>query len=87
MIMDNGSFSESAAPGAGSQFNGLLGRSVGASNRAGDLNPEDIESITVLKGPAAAALYGLRAAGGAVVITTKKAWPAAPPSTTAPSTR
>ncbi|ALW85617.1 SusC/RagA family TonB-linked outer membrane protein [Hymenobacter sedentarius] len=72
MIMDNGSFSESAAPGAGSQFNGLLGRSVGSANRAGDLNPEDIESITVLKGPAAAALYGLRAAGGAVVITTKK---------------
>ncbi|HEX8326528.1 MAG TPA: SusC/RagA family TonB-linked outer membrane protein [Hymenobacter sp.] len=72
MIMDNSSFQESAAPGAGSQFNGLLGRSVGASNRAGDLNPEDIESITVLKGPAAAALYGLRAASGAVVITTKK---------------
>ncbi len=72
MIMDNGSFSESAAPGAGSQFNGLLGRSVGSANRAGDLNPEDVASITVLKGPAAAALYGLRAAGGAVVITTKK---------------
>ena len=72
MIMDNSSFSESSAPGAGSQFNGMLGRSVGAANRAGDLNPEDIESITVLKGPAAAALYGLRAAGGAVVITTKK---------------
>ncbi|MDO7854325.1 SusC/RagA family TonB-linked outer membrane protein [Hymenobacter convexus] len=72
MIMDNGSFQESTAPGGGSAFNGLLGRSVGASNRAGDLNPEDIESITVLKGPAAAALYGLRAAGGAVVITTKK---------------
>jgi len=72
MIMDNSSFSESAAPGAGSQFNGLLGRSVGSANRAGDLNPEDIASITVLKGPAAAALYGLRAANGAVVITTKK---------------
>ena len=72
MIMDNGSFQESTAPGGGSAFNGLLGRSVGSANRAGDLNPEDIESITVLKGPAAAALYGLRAAGGAVVITTKK---------------
>ena len=72
MIMDNSSFQESTAPGGGSAFNGLLGRSVGASNRAGDLNPEDIASITVLKGPAAAALYGLRAAGGAVVITTKK---------------
>ncbi|WP_426061881.1 SusC/RagA family TonB-linked outer membrane protein [Hymenobacter sp. B1770] len=72
MIMDNSSFQESTAPGGGSAFNGLLGRSVGASNRAGDLNPEDIASITVLKGPAAAALYGLRAANGAVVITTKK---------------
>ena len=72
MIMDNSSFQESTAPGGGSAFNGLLGRSVGASNRAGDLNPEDVASMTVLKGPAAAALYGLRAANGAVVITTKK---------------
>ncbi|NVO32920.1 SusC/RagA family TonB-linked outer membrane protein [Hymenobacter lapidiphilus] len=72
MIMDNSSFQESTAPGGGSQFNGLLGRSVGTPNRAGDLNPEDIASMTVLKGPAAAALYGLRAANGAVVITTKK---------------
>ncbi|OGX87273.1 SusC/RagA family TonB-linked outer membrane protein [Hymenobacter lapidarius] len=72
MIMDNSSFQESTAPGGGSAFNGLLGRSVGSANRAGDLNPEDIASITVLKGPAAAALYGLRAANGAVVITTKK---------------
>ncbi len=72
MIMDNSSFAESSAPGGGSDFNGLLGRSVGAANRAGDINPEDIASITVLKGPAAAALYGLNAANGAVVITTKK---------------
>lgn len=36
-----------------------------------DLNPADIESITVLKGPNAAALYGSRAANGAVIITTK----------------
>ncbi|MCC2547169.1 SusC/RagA family TonB-linked outer membrane protein [Hymenobacter sp. BT175] len=72
MIMDNNSFQESTAPGGGSAFNGLLGRSVGAANRAGDINPEDIASITVLKGPAAAALYGLNAANGAVIITTKK---------------
>jgi TonB-linked SusC/RagA family outer membrane protein len=72
LIMDNSSFQESTAPGGGSAFNGLLGRSVGAANRAGDLNPEDIASMTILKGPAAAALYGLRAANGAVVITTKK---------------
>ncbi len=46
--------------------------SVAYSNRAIDLNPEDVESISVLKGPAATALYGLRAAGGAIIITTKK---------------
>jgi TonB-linked SusC/RagA family outer membrane protein len=52
---------------------GGLAASVGpASNRAIDINPEDIETITVLKGPAAAALYGIRAASGAIVITTKK---------------
>ena len=40
-------------------------------NAIADLNPEDIQSITVLKGPNAAALYGARAAHGAIVITTK----------------
>ena len=37
-----------------------------------DLNPQDIESVNVLKGPTAAALYGIRAANGAIIITTKK---------------
>lgn len=41
-------------------------------NRAADINPNDIESITVLKGPEAAALYGIDASSGAIVITTKK---------------
>ena len=45
---------------------------VASTNRASDINPEDIESISVLKGPAAAALYGIQAAEGAVIITTKK---------------
>jgi TonB-linked SusC/RagA family outer membrane protein len=36
-----------------------------------DINPDDIEKITVLKGPGATALYGSRAAGGAIIITTK----------------
>jgi TonB-linked SusC/RagA family outer membrane protein len=40
-------------------------------NAAGDINPNDIESITVLKGPNAAALYGSRAANGAIIITTR----------------
>ncbi|MBS1749663.1 MAG: SusC/RagA family TonB-linked outer membrane protein [Bacteroidetes bacterium] len=41
------------------------------TNRGADINPNDIESITVLKGPAAAALYGIGAANGAIIIITK----------------
>src|SRR5690606_2516652 len=44
----------------------------GLSNRAADINPNDVESMSVLKGAAATALYGVRAANGAVIITTKK---------------
>lgn len=47
----------------------------GGTSRAGgafDLNPEDIESVSVLKGPNAAALYGERGGNGVVVVTTKK---------------
>ena len=47
----------------------------GGTDRSGgafDLNPEDIESISVLKGPTAAALYGSRAGNGVILITTKK---------------
>ena len=44
---------------------------VTTSSRSIDINPDDIESISILKGGAATALYGLRAANGAVVITTK----------------
>jgi len=40
-----------------------------------DINPNDIESVTVLKGPGATALYGARGAGGAIIITTKLANP------------
>ena len=67
MPMDN-----STGQGDNSAFDGTVNLSTTNSNRAMDINPEDIESISVLKGPAAAALYGLRAAAGAVIITTKK---------------
>lgn len=50
--------------------NGTLGGPQ-SSNRALDIAPENIESIDVLKGPAAAALYGSRASSGAIIITTK----------------
>ncbi|SFE84338.1 carboxypeptidase-like regulatory domain-containing protein [Thermoflexibacter ruber] len=42
------------------------------TNRIADIDPNDIENITVLKGPAASALYGIDAANGAIIITTKK---------------
>ena len=44
---------------------------VDFGNAASDINPDDIESVSVLKGPSATALYGSRAANGAIVITTK----------------
>lgn len=43
------------------------------NNRIADLNPNDIATITVLKGPEATALYGSQASSGAIIITTKKA--------------
>lgn len=53
------------------QFGGSGGDSFQNTNRIADINPDDIETITVLKGPSASVLYGLRAANGAIVITTK----------------
>jgi TonB-linked SusC/RagA family outer membrane protein len=47
-------------------------RSNDYSNRMSDINPNDIETITVLKGPEATALYGSQASSGAIIITTKK---------------
>ncbi|HVX26843.1 MAG TPA: SusC/RagA family TonB-linked outer membrane protein [Parafilimonas sp.] len=46
-------------------------RGVQMPNRISDINPEDIESVNILRGGAATALYGLRGANGVVVITTK----------------
>ena len=46
--------------------------SQGSSDPIADINPDDIESMSVLTGAAAAALYGSDAANGAIVITTKK---------------
>ncbi len=53
--------------GGGTEFD-----SQGATESIADINPEDIQSISVLTGAAAAALYGSQAANGAVMITTKK---------------
>ncbi len=52
---------------------GTYNRTNDYGNRAMDINPDEIASITILKGPEASALYGTEGASGAVVITTKKA--------------
>ena len=52
------------------QKSGISGFDYG--NSASDINPDDIETMNVLKGTAASALYGSRAAGGVIIITTKK---------------
>ena len=58
---------QSDAGGEGSAY------AIDYGDGSGDINPEDIESVTVLKGPAATALYGSAAANGAIIITTKNA--------------
>ena len=55
----------------GSNDDGLQGNYMGSDGVA-DINPDDIESISVLTGPSAAALYGSDAANGVVLINTKK---------------
>jgi len=62
----------SDAPGSVTAFNN---RGVDFTNRSADLNSEDIETLVVLKGPEASALYGIDAANGAIVITTKRGKP------------
>ncbi|WP_113638541.1 SusC/RagA family TonB-linked outer membrane protein [Nubsella zeaxanthinifaciens] len=66
--ISNNTFSEYNLVGQGT-FN----RGNDYGNRGMDINPEEIESVTILKGPEASALYGTQGASGAVVITTKRA--------------
>ncbi len=59
-------------PVSNSNRGGGLANGYDFGNAISDINPEDIETLTVLKGPNAAAIYGSRAQNGAVIITTKK---------------
>ncbi|MBS1755682.1 MAG: SusC/RagA family TonB-linked outer membrane protein [Bacteroidetes bacterium] len=74
IILDNQTFNSNSQGGSGI---GLASdgnnRTNDNTNRIADLNPNDIENVTVLKGPEATALYGSQASSGAIVITTKKA--------------
>jgi TonB-linked SusC/RagA family outer membrane protein len=58
--------------GQGFLASDIPNRNQDYQNRAADINPDDIESMTILKGPEAAALYGIEAGSGAIIITTKK---------------
>lgn len=71
-VVDGVIYDNSTIIGGNSAFDGAQATSSSNSNRIMDVNPEDIENVSVLKGPAAAALYGSRAAAGAIIITTKK---------------
>lgn len=79
IIMDNSSVNESGGGASlglvetsSRNINQTANRNTDYSNRMADINPNDIETITVLKGPEATALYGSQAGSGAIVITTKK---------------
>lgn len=71
-VVDGIIYDNSSSMIGNSAFDGSTRSASTTSNRVMDINPEDIESMSVLKGPAAAALYGSRAANGVILITTKR---------------
>lgn len=68
----DGSPINNTATGTGNNGVGTSTRSYDAGSGISDIDPNNIESMTVLKGAAASALYGSRAGGGVIIITTKK---------------
>lgn len=74
VIIDNTTLDESSQGGTGVGLaSDRPNRNNDYANRISDINPNDIENVTVLKGPEATALYGSQASSGAIIITTKKA--------------
>ncbi|HPX53069.1 MAG TPA: SusC/RagA family TonB-linked outer membrane protein [Bacteroidales bacterium] len=71
-VVDGIIYDNSTINSGNSGTDGVTKNATSFSNRVMDINPDDIESMSILKGAAAAALYGSRAADGVVVITTKK---------------
>lgn len=63
---------ESLLPASNASGITFANRNSDYGNRAMDINPDDIETVTILKGPEATALYGASGASGVVIITTKK---------------
>ncbi|SJZ98149.1 SusC/RagA family TonB-linked outer membrane protein [Sediminibacterium ginsengisoli] len=71
-VVDGIIYDNSTSVSGNTGTDGMSRSNTTYSNRVMDINPEDIETLSVLKGSAAAALYGSRAADGVVIITTKK---------------
>ncbi len=71
-VVDGVIYDNSTSVTGNTATDGMSRSNTTYSNRVMDINPEDIESLSVLKGAAAAALYGSRAADGVIIITTKK---------------
>lgn len=78
VIIDNQTIDENSSGGSGvgmverTGLTNTSNRNSDYTNRIGDINPNDIASLTVLKGPEATALYGSQASSGAIIITTRK---------------
>ncbi|HEY1106591.1 MAG TPA: TonB-dependent receptor plug domain-containing protein, partial [Agromyces sp.] len=70
--MDNKTLNTGVLASDANSNTAFSNRGVDFTNRAADIDPNDIESVTVLKGPEAAALYGIDASNGAIIITTKR---------------
>lgn len=81
-VIDGVLISNAAIPNAANSISraggGIGGAQDNAVNRLADINPNDIESVEVLKSAAASAIYGSRATNGVVVITTKRGRSGAP---------
>lgn len=71
VVINNGSGRRTAISGESAYGTGSDNMPADYGSGLNDINPEDIESVTVLKGSGAAALYGQRGANGAIIITTK----------------
>ncbi|GAB3924591.1 SusC/RagA family TonB-linked outer membrane protein [Mucilaginibacter myungsuensis] len=70
-VVTSGASARQTNPGLGGSAYLAADSPSDFGNSLSDINPNDIESVSVLKGPAAAALYGLRGSNGAIIITTK----------------
>lgn len=75
IYIDNSAISSGLNVVSGAAGGGSTSNQDNPSNRLADIDPYDIETIEILKGASAAAIYGSRAAGGVVIITTKRGKP------------